>query len=83
VHEETMILWGRNPEARQAVFRTALTARQCDQPLASRTSSRPAVQAALKGRTYDRTVPGMKRLKNSLPTAGRSTYAKESARYRR
>ena len=57
VHRQTMISLGRNPEARQAVFRTALTARKCDQPLASRTSSRPAVLAALIGRTYDRTVP--------------------------
>ena len=40
---QTMIPMGRNPEARQAVRFNALTARQFDQPLASRTSSRPAV----------------------------------------
>ena len=35
---------GRNPEAREAASVNALKARAVDQPLASRTSSRPAVE---------------------------------------
>ena len=38
-----MISRGRNPEAREATTVIALTARLNDQPLASRTSSRPVV----------------------------------------
>lgn len=47
VHQADDEPTGRNPEAREAVWYNAHKARFFDQPLASRTSSRPAVKGRI------------------------------------